>query len=79
LPPAAAGVSSRHEKPAPTCAPLQADHLRPLTGPDLMGTKTQGRTALSPRLLIRPPWPGAATRDENRWAELGFPWCNRAR
>jgi len=30
--------------------------------------KTPVRTALSPRYLIRPPWPGAATRDENRWA-----------
>jgi hypothetical protein len=28
--------------------------------------KTAVRTALSPRYLIRPPWPGAATRDENR-------------
>jgi transposase len=30
---------------------------------------------------IRPPWPGAATRDENRVcpAKLGSPWCNRAR
>src|SRR5215212_441201 len=28
--------------------------------------KTQGCTAVSPRLLIRPPWPVAATRDENR-------------
>src|SRR5512132_1701455 len=30
--------------------------------------ETPVRTAVSPRLLIRPPWPGAATRDENRWA-----------
>jgi hypothetical protein len=29
---------------------------------------TPVRTALSPRYLIRPPWPGAATRDENRAA-----------
>jgi hypothetical protein len=28
--------------------------------------KTPGCTAVSPRLLIRPPWPAAATRDENR-------------
>jgi hypothetical protein len=42
--------------------------------------KTPVRTALSPRYLIRPPWPGAATRDENRAspAELGSPWCGRA-
>src|SRR5918993_5945583 len=30
--------------------------------------KTQGCIAVSPRLLIRPAWPGAATRDENRGA-----------
>src|SRR5215207_3320269 len=32
--------------------------------------KTPVRTALSPRYLIRPPWPRAATRDENRAARL---------
>jgi hypothetical protein len=43
--------------------------------------KTAVRMALSPRLLIRPPWLVAATRDENRVcpAELGSPWCGRAR
>src|SRR5215217_5001320 len=40
-----------------------------------------GRTAVSTAvpctLLIRPTWPGAAARDENRVcpAKLGFPWC----
>src|SRR5215207_5712860 len=43
--------------------------------------ETPLRTALSPRYLIRPPWPWAATRDENRAcpAKLGSPWCGRAR
>jgi hypothetical protein len=43
--------------------------------------ETPLRTALSPRYLIRPPWPGAATRDENRTAcpaKLGSR-CGRAR
>src|SRR5215207_6934465 len=42
--------------------------------------KTAVRTALSPRYLIRPPWPWAATRDENRAcpAKLGSR-CGRAR
>src|SRR5215218_8166636 len=38
------------------------DGRRPIPG------KTAVRTALSPRYLIRPPWLGAATRDENRVA-----------
>jgi hypothetical protein len=38
-------------------------------------------TAVPCSLLIRPPWPWAATRDEDRVgpAKLGFPWCKRAR
>jgi hypothetical protein len=37
--------------------------------------------AVGHRSLIRPPWPVAATRDENRAcpAKLGSPWCGRAR
>jgi hypothetical protein len=43
--------------------------------------ETPGCIAVSPRLLIRPPWPGAATGDENRAcpAKLSSPWCGRAR
>jgi hypothetical protein len=43
--------------------------------------KTPVRTALSPRYLIRPPWPVAATMDENRAcpAKISSPWCGRAR
>jgi hypothetical protein len=64
------------------CARIRrAVRTHPLT-PD--GRRRPGemavRTALSPRYLIRPPWPGAATRDENRAcpAKLGSR-CGRAR
>jgi hypothetical protein len=50
--------------------------------PDARGRpgETPVRTAVSPRYLIRPPWPAAATRDENRVcpAKLGSR-CSRAR
>jgi hypothetical protein len=44
--------------------PVTADNFAP-DAPRRPG-KTPVRTALSPGLLIRPPWPGAATMDENR-------------
>src|SRR4029453_6774228 len=55
---------------APTAHRSRAYSSPPWSGTPPSRCSSPGRSAWrsAPRLLIRPPWPGAATRDENRTA-----------
>ena len=71
--PSATGSPSNPPPDRPHQIPRHADRIRP--------RPNNAACLLTVDFRIRPPWPGAATRDENRGgpAKLGFPWCERAR
>src|SRR5215218_6787896 len=64
-------LTMHNPPPSRRAEPAQGDLYSPhpygTYGPARPG-RTRDSKALGHRSLIRPPWPGAATRDENRWA-----------